>query len=86
MTPSPCTLDLEDPKVSLRSCLVFAVRDWPTDDKRSAWIYGIVVGYDADAMREVAEQWDWNANEVERLRRLHRRFEALRLPEAAEVA
>jgi hypothetical protein len=62
---------------SLEGVCAFDSRDWSVN-KRDAWLYGIVCGWDGgqdedppeDAMAEMVEQHGWNAEAVERLRRM----------------
>lgn len=65
----------EKPLTSICNTIAFDVRDWSTD-KRLAWIYGIVHGWD-DAMDEMSAKYDWSAETVSRLRRLHASFQSL---------
>lgn len=53
---------------SMASAQAFDVRDW-SEDKRSAWIYGILNGWDGPAMKEVQAQFKWSDETVARLRR-----------------
>jgi hypothetical protein len=55
---------------SLHDCMVFDARDWALDN-RNAWMYGIVVGWDADSMADVAQKHGWTPEEIDRLKRLH---------------
>lgn len=55
---------------SLRRCMTADPRDWSIY-KRDAWAYGLVVGW-GHAMSEVARTHGWTAEEVERLRKLHK--------------
>ncbi|NYD39920.1 hypothetical protein [Nocardioides panaciterrulae] len=73
----------EDFRESLRRLLAFNSRDW-AQDRADAWLWGVVLGWDADenevgeesAMDEVAARHGWDASEVARLRRLHAQFAA----------
>lgn len=60
----------ENVKESVENCMTFHARDWSLN-KRDAWMYGIVCGWDDESMPEVAALHGWSAAEVERLRRLH---------------
>lgn len=60
----------ENAKESVKSCVAFHVRDWAAD-KRDAWLFGVVCGWDDEAMAEVSARHGWSAAEVGRLRRLH---------------
>jgi hypothetical protein len=74
-----------DPLEALEDTLAFSADDWSAS-RAMAWVYGIVCGWDddietpeeGDAMGELAGKFGWSADTVERLRELHRRFEALR--------
>lgn len=65
--------DIENPFESIRNCIVFHCRDWSTD-KRDAWLYGIVCGWDNEALKELQEQFHWDDSAVNRLERLHLRY------------
>lgn len=56
---------------SLYDTMVFDPRGWANSGKGNAWIYGLVVGWDDDAMAEVAAKFRWDDATVARLRRLH---------------
>jgi hypothetical protein len=56
---------------SLRTTMVFDVRDW-SRNSRDAWLYGIIVGWDREALVEVAALHDWPPTERDRLRRYHK--------------
>lgn len=43
-------------------------RDWGAWH-RDAWLYGILVGWSGEAMRELAERHGWSDEDVARLRR-----------------
>lgn len=66
-------IDTEDPGKSLRWVLAFAVRDW-SQNRRDAWLWGIIHGWDDEAMAEMASQHDWTPEACARLRRLHAKF------------
>lgn len=66
----------EDPLASIERALAFASKDWSLD-RRDAWIWGIVLGWD-DALPEVAAKHRWDAIEIERLQRLHAKWTELR--------
>ena len=68
-------VSMSDVAVSLKSCLVFHARDWAAD-KRDAWLWGIVCGWDEAAMTEVAAKFGWPTTEVQRLNELHAAFMA----------
>lgn len=64
---------------SIENVLAFSSRDWSVD-KRDAWLWGIVYGWDdpdsPDAMEEVVALHGWTPEEVARLRGLHADFVA----------
>ncbi len=53
------------------STIVFDARDW-AGDRRLAWIYGILIGWDAPAWRELAEQFGYDAASIARARKYHK--------------
>jgi hypothetical protein len=78
-----------DPLKALGDAIAFAVDDWGAS-RSMAWVYGIVLGWDDDdpmegesgheAMDQLAARFRWTPEQVERLRELHRRFQALAEP------
>ena len=81
----PFTEPQIDPHEALRDALAFSADDW-SETRAMAWVYGIVLGWDADpddpedaefgAMEDLAAKFGWTPDQVERLRELHRRFNA----------
>lgn len=63
----------EDPFMSLAGALVCSSRDHGLDS-RDAWVYGIVVGWDAASLRELAAKHGWSPDDVSRLKRLRARY------------
>lgn len=63
----------EDPRQSLQDTLAFSVDDWGAT-RAMAWVWGIINGWDDDAMKELAEQHGWNEATIARLNRLHAAF------------
>ena len=60
---------------SIECAIAFDVRDWAAD-KRSAWIYAIVFGWDDnDAWEEVASKFGWDEEDKERAIRFHEQWE-----------
>ena len=55
---------------SIERAIAFDVRDWG-EDRRSAWIYGIVFGWSKDSCDELQGHFQWLDSEVERMNRLH---------------
>ena len=66
----------EDPCESLHMAIVFHARDWAAD-RRDAWIWGIVVGWDDESLADIASRFGWDRNMVARLKRLRIRFSSL---------
>ena len=60
---------------SIKMAIAFDVRDWG-EDRRSAWIYGIVFGYDEE-LEEVKTKFRWTDEDVERLNRYHNEWDRL---------
>ena len=58
----------ECPFESIEQAMAFAVKDWSLD-RRDAWIYGIVHGW--DDYEELCEKHGWSKEAKERLIRLH---------------
>jgi hypothetical protein len=81
----PYTQTELDPREALRDVLAFSADDWG-QTRAMAWVYGIILGWDPDpddpeygdndAMAELAAKFDWEPEQVDRLRELHRRFDA----------
>ena len=71
------TMDELNPHKSIEATIACSPRDWSLN-KRDAWIYGIVFGWDGSSMHEVAQAHGWDANEVERLKKLHEAWDAHR--------
>ena len=63
--------DAREVMQSLYDTMVFDSRDWANDGQRSAWIFGVVVGW-GDALDEVADQYGWDQETRARIERLHR--------------
>lgn len=70
------------PLRSLGDAIAFDSGDWADMGRASAWIYGIVLGWD-ESMPDVAKKFGWDAAAQDRLVALHHQFAAL---EAAERA
>jgi len=72
----------ENPLESIRAAMAFSSRDWSLNH-RDAWIYGIVFGWGADkdsedCYPELIEQHGWTPDTVERLKRLHKKYQAMK--------
>lgn len=63
-----------DPFESLKTAISCHSRDWSTH-ARDAWIYGIVLGWDDEAIAELRARHGWDDDAVTRLRQLHETFE-----------
>ena len=66
----------EDPRESLRTTLAFSVDDWGAT-RAMAWVWGIVNGWDDEAMAELAAEHGWDDETTARLNRLHAAFDDL---------
>ena len=56
---------------SLHNTIVFDSRDW-AGDRRLAWIYGILIGWDMKCWKELAEQFGFDADSIARARKYHK--------------
>lgn len=63
----------EDPFESLANSIAGHSRD-QSIDARDAWVYGIVLGWDAASLREIAALHGWNDLALARLKRLRAAF------------
>ena len=60
---------------SIECAIAFDVRDW-AEDRRSAWIYAIVFGWDYDdAWNEMAEKFGWDEQDHKRAAAFHEQWE-----------
>ena len=66
-------MSTENPLESLRTAVVFSSKDYGAC-KRDAWVYGIVVGWDDDALEELSEKHRWDKETVKRLKRLRQAY------------
>lgn len=57
---------------SIECAIAFDVRDW-SEDRRSAWIYAIVFGWD-DADSWVAEKYGWDEDDRKRAIMMHEQW------------
>lgn len=76
MTKTPCT----DPLGALHAAMSFSSMDWGAS-RDTAWIYGIAVGWDGPAMKELAAKFNWSPQKVRNLRKLRRYYRAAELAE-----
>lgn len=61
---------------SIECTIAFDVRDW-SEDKRLAWIYGIVFGWEDDE-KEIQNKFSWSDDDIKRLNKLHKEWKALK--------
>ena len=61
---------------SIERAISFDVRDW-SEDRRSAWIYGIVFGWN-ECTEELKEKFNWTNEDVERMNRYHLQWKQLK--------
>lgn len=73
----------EDPFRSLGDTLAFSVDDWG-HTRAMAWVWGIILGWDDEAMAELAALFGWDEDTTARLNRLHTAFEARATPPSLE--
>ena len=60
--------DLREALSSLSRTVAFHARDWG-QHRGDAWLYGVLVGWEDDALPKLAQQHGWSEEYVERLRR-----------------
>ena len=62
---------------SIECAIAFDVRDW-SDDRRSAWIYGIVFGWGTDdefeAIEDICKKFGWDEDDVKRMKVFHEQW------------
>ena len=59
---------------SIECAIAFDVRDW-CEDRRSAWIYAIVFGWDyEDSWDELAEKYGWDEEDRKRAIMMHEQW------------
>lgn len=63
--------DIDSAVESLATAIATHPRDWSLDH-RDAWIYGIVIGWDAPALQELTAMHHWDAATVARMKRFYR--------------
>ncbi len=60
---------------SIECAIAFDVRDWAAD-RRSAWIYAIVFGWDyEEAWDEMAKEFGWDEEDRKRASAMHEQWE-----------
>lgn len=62
-----------NPLESIHNCIAFDVMDW-SQNKRHAWMYGIVCGWDEPAYTTLMSIHGWSYNEVSRNKELHKNY------------
>ena len=72
---SPITMNVLE---SVECTIAFDVRDW-SEDRRSAWIYGIVFGWgvdydEFDALEDICKKFGWDKDDVKRMMMLHKQW------------
>lgn len=73
-----CRCGMSDIKAALDSLLctiVFDSRDW-ADDRRLAWIYGVLVGWNAASWKELSKKFGFDAPSIARARKYHKALTA----------
>lgn len=59
---------------SIECAIAFNVRDW-SEDRRSAWIYAIIFGWDyEDSWDEVAKKFGWDEEDRKRANMMHEQW------------
>ena len=61
---------------SIEMAIAFDVRDW-SQDRRSAWIYGIVFGWD-EAMERLKARFMWSDADIARMEKYHSEWKDLK--------
>lgn len=69
-----------DPLGALHSAMTLSSMDWGASAD-TAWIYGIAVGWDGPAMKELAVKHSWSAQKITNLRKLRGYYRAAELAE-----
>lgn len=67
---------IENPLEALQKAIAFSSRDWATE-KRDAWVYGIILGWDDNCYPEFNRKFGWDKETFERVQRLHVKLEVL---------
>jgi len=60
----------------LKNIIVCSARDWSLNNL-DVWIYGIIVGWNKESLKELKNNMNWNEEAIERLEELHKRFNEL---------
>lgn len=61
---------------SIEKAIAFDVRDW-SEDRRSAWICGIVFGW-GESIEEVKARFGWDDADIARMKKYHSEWENLK--------
>lgn len=78
MMTFPATTNLDLNALSSIECTIaFDVRDWCAD-RRSAWIWAIVFGWDEEAWDEMVEKFGWDDEDRKRMEKYHEQWETLK--------
>ena len=71
---------------SIECAIAFDVRDWGAD-RRSAWIYAIVFGWDyEDSWAEMADRFGWDDEDQQRAKKMHEQWERAKAATQKESA
>lgn len=62
---------------SIECAIAFDVRDW-SEDRRSAWIYGIVFGWDYGSENEIRNKFHWDDEDIAKLKQYHAEWERMK--------
>lgn len=65
-------LNIQNCLESIECTIAFDVKDWG-EDNRSAWIFGIVFGWDEE-LNDIANKYHWGDATIERLNKLHKQW------------
>lgn len=63
----------EDNKNLVYNSIIFPPKDWSLT-KHDAYIYGIIVGWDDNAIEELKQKFSWSDKEVQELKDLNKKF------------
>lgn len=58
---------------SLQNLCAFSSRDW-SENSEDAWIWGIVMGWDAASFRQLQQRFHWTDGEIKSLKAFHKQF------------
>lgn len=63
---------------SIEMAMTFDVRDW-SEDRRSAWIWGIVFGYEEEGLYEMKKKHGWSDEDANRLNKYHEEWKRMKV-------